>query len=258
MVVRVTENELISGPHRLLATYMHAKQRCLLVWNQFLNYFFHTFCSSHLTDAPVCKSHQQTVYGIARQEQAKILCDVDANPDTDLHFRWKFNNSAETIDIQQSHFQVERHRSTLTYKPMTELDYGTVLCWASHETIGTQKIPCVYHIIPAGKPDAVSNCSILNQTFDSLFVSCVEGFNGGLQQSFVIEIWDFHSQHVIRNLTNHRPVFNVRGLEPGASYIVRIYAVNSKGRSEVQVLQASTLKAAEKQTGYSAGKAPKT
>lgn len=110
-----------------------------------------------------------------------------------------------------------------------------------------------YHIIPAGKPDAVSNCSILNQTFDSLFVSCVEGFNGGLQQSFVIEIWDFHSQHVIRNLTNHRPVFNVRGLEPGASYIVRVYAVNSKGRSEVQVIQASTLKAAEKQTGYSAG-----
>ncbi|CAL8139508.1 unnamed protein product [Orchesella dallaii] len=202
--------------------------------------------------APVCKSHQQTVYGIARQEQAKILCDVDANPDTDLQFKWKFNNSAETIDIQQSHFQVERHRSTLTYKPMTELDYGTVLCWAIHETIGQQKIPCVYHIIPAGKPDAVSNCSILNQTFDSLFVSCVEGFNGGLQQSFVIEIWDFHSQHVIRNLTNHRPVFNVRGLEPGASYIVRIYAVNTKGRSEVQVLQASTLKAAEKQTGYSA------
>lgn len=79
-------------------------------------------------------------------------------------------------------------------------------------------------------------------------------FFPGLQQSFVIEIWDFHSQHVIRNLTNHRPVFNVPRLEQGASYIVRIYAVNSKGRSEVQVLQASTLKAAEKQTGINAGR----
>lgn len=30
--------------------------------------------------------------------------------------RWKFNNSAESIDIQQSHFTIERLRSTLTYK----------------------------------------------------------------------------------------------------------------------------------------------
>ncbi|XP_021945132.2 uncharacterized protein LOC110843474 isoform X2 [Folsomia candida] len=202
--------------------------------------------------APVCKVHQQTIYGIARQEQAKILCEVDANPDTDLHFRWKFNNSAESIDIQQSHFTIERLRSTLTYKPMTELDYGTVLCWASHESVGAQKVPCVYHIIPAGKPDAVSNCSILNTTFDSLFVSCVEGFNGGLQQFFVIEIWDRESRQVLRNLTNPRPVFHVRTLEPGSTYVIRIYAANNKGRSETQVLQASTLKAAEKHTSINA------
>jgi hypothetical protein len=79
------------------------------------------FFSLKFLDAPICKMHQQTIYGIARQEQAKILCEVDANPDSGLHFRWKFNNSAETIDIQQSHFIVERLRSTLTYKPMTEV-----------------------------------------------------------------------------------------------------------------------------------------
>jgi hypothetical protein len=135
---------------------------------------------------------------------------------------------------------------------MTELDYGTVLCWASNELIGSQKIPCVYHIIPAGKPDTVTNCTVLNQTFDSLFVSCMEGFNGGLQQSFIIEILDFHSHTVIRNLTNSRPAFHVRNLDPGSSFIVRVYAANNKGRSDTQVLQASTLKAAEKQTGMTA------
>jgi len=40
-------------------------------------------------------------------------------------------------------------RSIVTYKPMTELDYGTLLCWARNK-IGEQRVPCVYHIIAAG------------------------------------------------------------------------------------------------------------
>lgn len=40
---------------------------------------------------------------------------------------------------------------------MTELDYGTLLCWASNH-IGQQQVPCVYHIIPAGKGSAVCIC----------------------------------------------------------------------------------------------------
>lgn len=41
-------------------------------------------------------------------------------------------------------------RSVVTYTPMTELDYGTLLCWATNK-IGDQRVPCVYHIIAAGK-----------------------------------------------------------------------------------------------------------
>ena len=178
---------------------------------------------------------------------------MDANPETDLTFKWKFNNTAETTDIQQSLFIVDRTRSTLTYKPVTEHDYGTVLCWAGNDLIGMQKSPCVFHIIPAGKPDTVTNCSIMNQTFDSLFVTCVEGFNGGLHQMFFIEVLDFQTHAVVKNFSQSKPIFDVRNLDPGASFILRVYAANNKGRSDTQVLQASTLKAAEKQTGMSAG-----
>jgi hypothetical protein len=41
----------------------------------------------------------------------------------------------------------------------------------------------------AGKPDSLSNCSILNQTFDMFQVSCSEGFDGGLPQEFVSEVY---------------------------------------------------------------------
>lgn len=40
--------------------------------------------------------------------------------------------------------------STVTYTPVTELDYGTLLCTAVNQ-IGRQKVPCVFHIIAAGK-----------------------------------------------------------------------------------------------------------
>lgn len=40
--------------------------------------------------------------------------------------------------------------SIVTYTPITELDYGTLLCVATNK-IGRQRIPCVFHIIAAGK-----------------------------------------------------------------------------------------------------------
>ena len=56
----------------------------------------------------------------------------------------------EAIDIPQAHVASERTRSTASYTPMTELDYGTLLCWGTNDQ-GTQLEPCVYHIVPAGE-----------------------------------------------------------------------------------------------------------
>lgn len=39
--------------------------------------------------------------------------------------------------------------SIVTYTPMTELDYGTLLCVATNR-IGRQRIPCAFHVIAAG------------------------------------------------------------------------------------------------------------
>lgn len=108
-----------------------------------------TLCAVFFADAPVCKSGQQKVHGVARQEAAKILCELDANPQEGIHFTWKFNNTAEIIDIPASHFTMDRARSTASYTPMTELDYGTLLCWGRND-LGVQKAPCVFQVIPAG------------------------------------------------------------------------------------------------------------
>ena len=42
--------------------------------------------------------------------------------------------------------------SLLSYAPRSQMDYGTVLCRAAN-LVGRQVVPCVYHVIPAGKSE---------------------------------------------------------------------------------------------------------
>lgn len=105
--------------------------------------------NTHIIDAPTCAPNQPRIYGVAKQENAQIKCVVDANP-PEVEFKWTFNNSAESIDVAASHVARFGTSSIVSYTPMTELDYGTLLCMATNK-IGKQKQPCVFHIIAAGE-----------------------------------------------------------------------------------------------------------
>lgn len=48
---------------------------------------------------------------------------------------------------------------------------------------------CVVRFVNAGKPHAPRNCTLWNQTSDSVEVSCVAGFDGGLPQRFLLEVY---------------------------------------------------------------------
>ncbi|XP_015588753.1 synaptogenesis protein syg-2 isoform X3 [Cephus cinctus] len=201
---------------------------------------------------PICVSDQKRIYGVARHEDARIICQVEAYPPPDS-FRWAFNNTEEMVDVPQARYKSStRHtQSVLTYRPVTEMDYGTVLCWASN-TAGQQKNACVFHIIPAGKPESPYNCTLTNQTTDSLSVACTAGFDGGQPQHFLLEVFDQHTGLLQANVTsreNAAASFTVRGLEPGKVLNMVLYAVNAKGRSDPTLLEGFTLKIAEKQTG---------
>ncbi|XP_058982793.1 neural cell adhesion molecule 2 isoform X2 [Musca domestica] len=195
--------------------------------------------------APTCTSNQSIIYGAAKQEDVKIKCTVDANP-YEVEFTWTFNNSAESIDVATNHISQIGTTSIVTYTPVTELDYGTLLCSATNK-IGRQRIPCVFHIIAAGRPDHVHNCTLSNISMTSLTVTCSDGFDGGLSQLFVMELVDAHLKELKANITSAMPKFTVSALSPGGIYILTLYAFNSKGRSEPTILTASMLGMPEKQ-----------
>ncbi|GLG93769.1 Uncharacterized protein GBIM_01122, partial [Gryllus bimaculatus] len=103
-------------------------------------------------------------------------------------------------------------------------DYGTLLCWGRN-ALGAQAQPCVFHVVPAGRPEARAACALRNRTWSALQVACARrGFDGGRRSRF--------SARGVRCRRGRRsgqaprrqrhgalgPKFTVAGLEPGAAY----------------------------------------
>ncbi|GBN24441.1 hypothetical protein AVEN_140776-1, partial [Araneus ventricosus] len=197
--------------------------------------------------SPVCQAGQKIVYGVAKGEPARVECSVDAEP-SDVSFRWNFNNSNEQHDILS--FTSSGPTSVATYIPRTLKDFGKLYCWAKNK-VGDQQIPCIFNVIPAGPPDQVRNCSVTNYTSDSLRVECEEGYDGGLQQKFYLEVYNEAQEYLEKNLTRLEPVFHVQDITAATEYILVIYAANMKGRSPSVVIKGSTEAAPRSEQGFS-------
>lgn len=114
--------------------------------NQLQSYITYPLIPSQ-TDTPFCKSVQRVHYGVAKHEEARIDCEVDADPN-EVVFHWNFN-STNTDNEDQVKFVSSGMKSTATYTPRHELDYGRLYCWAVNSA-GKQREPCVFFVIEAG------------------------------------------------------------------------------------------------------------
>ncbi|XP_077562296.1 protein turtle-like isoform X2 [Haemaphysalis longicornis] len=204
--------------------------------------------------APVCKGHQKWVYGVSKQETVSVRCELDADP-AEASFRWVFNSSTtgRRRDLSPQDVSVSGSRSTLSFAVRSDDDYGTLLCWGTN-SVGIQRDPCAFSVVPAGPPDSVINCSQVNATEEGVSLECVEGpWDGGMSAPlFLAELYDADSGTLRANLTSTPgggAAFVVRGLPGGATFRVLVYATNGKGRSAPYVLMAHTLRPAEKFTG---------
>ncbi|XP_069191365.1 nephrin isoform X2 [Procambarus clarkii] len=184
--------------------------------------------------------------GVALFELTNITCVVDADP-INVTFKWTFNNSVrrdQSEVVSSRRYTQEGLSSTLSYTPMSERDYGTLLCFATNN-VGGQNDPCSFTIISAGPPEEVSNCSVVNVTSHSAGISCLPGFDGGLPQKFQLQVWEIDTGRLVLNTSGSTPVFSARPLEPDRNYRASIHAYNSRGRTSPTRLHFLTLKEAE-------------
>lgn len=64
------------------------------------------------------------------------------------------------------------------------------------------KLLCrIKHILTTGRPFPIQNCSISNQTSYSFNIDCIEGFDGGLPQVFLLEVVEVPTLRLFRNIT---------------------------------------------------------
>ena len=124
---------------------------------------------------------------------------------------------------------------------------------------------CIRHYLkdylpPVGKPEAVQNCSVVNESTDSFQVNCAPGFNGGLPQQFSLTVWKMNGIRggdnsiavgqgeptLAANLTGTIPRFTVTGLEPGSKYVGELVGHNVKGAGDPKHIHVYTLKLPEK------------
>lgn len=62
-------------------------------------------------------------------------------------------------------------------------------------------IQYIFFLFLLGRPFQLQNCSVSNQSSDSLQVECVEGFDGGLPQGFLLELVEMPALRLVRNLS---------------------------------------------------------
>ncbi|XP_017771245.1 PREDICTED: nephrin [Nicrophorus vespilloides] len=199
--------------------------------------------------SPTCRYDRIVVVGASRGESIDILCEIESDPPA-KSYRWKFNNSGETLDVAAERFAKTSNgtMSVLRYTPVSELDYGSLSCWASN-SVGHQLNPCVFQVVAAGKPFPVKNCTLSNQTSSSVDVYCLPGFDGGLPQHFLLELYSPNSAVPRFNITSlDEPYFFLDNLEPDVTFRIVVFAANAKGRSNGVVLEEVTFKDAEKRT----------
>ena len=178
-----------------------------------------------------------------------MKCTVDSYP-LPTSFSWGFNNSKDAIKISDDLYDMNDSVSTLKYSTLSDHHFGHLYCWARN-AMGVMTEPCIFNIIPARPPSSPGNCVVLNQTTDVLQVECEPGFDGGLDQFFLLEVVDVVTTMMLANVSSSRPVFTITGLNPGRDLRLAIFAVNKNGRSQPTILEGFTTKVAQLQVGKS-------
>ena len=86
-----------------------------------------------------------------------------------------------------------------------------------------------------GRPAPLSECRVVNMTQPSIKVGCLEGFDGGLPQTFLLQVYE--NEQLKTQMTNQRPFFEVAQVDFNQPIKLFVFAQNAKGSSEPFIIE---------------------
>ncbi|KAJ2954077.1 hypothetical protein O0L34_g2292 [Tuta absoluta] len=186
---------------------------------------------------PICITTREETVGAVTRDSETISCTVEASPEP-LQFSWTFADSRTLYtSVRKVPGHHHRYASTLTWLPR-DGDLGPLLCRATN-AFGEQKRPCSYAIAPGGPPSA-PDCIVLRSYPGSLRVQCKKGWDGGRPQTVHLELVD--SDGTVRhNASDGAGHFHLPGVEEGRNLSARVYASNSRGRSDTTTMHLQIM-----------------
>lgn len=105
----------------------------------------------------------------------------------------------------------------------------------ARNSVGEQSEPCLFKLLHVGKPRPVDNCSTINVTSDSVYVTCIYDDDDrptATSLYFQVLVANLSSNNIghliVHNLTQI-DWFSIQNLQPGRNYIITISAINVKG-----------------------------
>ena len=93
----------------------------------------------------------------------------------------------------------------------------------------------------AGRLAPLSECRVLNMSLPSIKVGCQEGFDGGLPQTFLLEVYE--NEQLKTKMTNQQPFFEISQVDYGQPVKLFVFAQNAKGSSEPFIIEETFGKA---------------
>ncbi|CAG9765891.1 unnamed protein product [Ceutorhynchus assimilis] len=199
---------------------------------------------------PYCKKGYEDVkIGVISYEKIMAQCIVDSVPPVNRFF-WTYNTSEGVFPVQGAKMQNKGNVSLLHF-PGDSNDVTSLQCWAEND-VGKQQSPCYFRILPAEPPESPKACLIRNASRGGVEVSCIAGNDGGLHQSFVLEVNDIsgpappgiqsstlndqgEGESPSYRVLGDRPLFRLLNLRPNREYQAVVYAENARGRSDPPV-----------------------
>ncbi|CAG2110225.1 unnamed protein product, partial [Medioppia subpectinata] len=90
-------------------------------------------------------------------------------------------------------------------------------------------------------PNPVNDCYVANVTLTALLLHCTAGDNGGLRQTFHLQVYNDDKHQLHTNLTSFEsPVFHIKDLPPATDFTLNVYASNAKGKSDSIAINSAT------------------